>query len=85
MPPIVEQLEAVRRIAKESIYETKNYNQLYLMSAELLNLYGVKLLNDGSFTLNQQSVIFRDIIEVSKYIIDTVARSTGELDRIQSK
>lgn len=82
---IVEQLEAARRIAKETIYETKNYNHLFLLGAEVTRLYARKLLDDGSSTFEEQSVIFKDIERVSEYIIATIDQATGELDRIREK
>jgi FlaA1/EpsC-like NDP-sugar epimerase len=75
--PIVDQLEALRRIAKETIYQTRNYNQVYLSSGEIPQLFAERLLNGGDFTFTEQAVIFMNISEAANHIISTVNGATS--------
>lgn len=66
-------------------YDARDYNNFYLLSADLLVIYAERLQRNGLIPKKEHIKIFDEIFRVSTYIREKVFESTRAIEMNRSK
>ena len=71
-----DQLDTLRRTISKIQYDTRDFNNVYLLSGELLIGYAERLQTDGSISRKEQIRLFNEIFKISTYIVEKVKQGS---------